>query len=297
MPLESFLQVRQALARFIEEDVGRGDITSDSIIGEGVDAEAEVVCKTEGATISGLEEAAAIFDMCGCSCHLLARDGSLTRKKKTRVMLVSGKARAILKAERTALNMLMRMSGIATETRALADLARPVRVAATRKTAPGLRLFDKKAVLAGGGLAHRMRLDDMVLIKDNHLVVAGPPGECIKLAKDRVGSAIKVECEARNQEEAIAAVKAGADVVMLDNFTPAQAARAIREITKLGLRKRALIEVSGGVTKKNIRQYARARPDYISMGYITHSPRAVDYSLEILAAATRKEKEKEKKKG
>jgi nicotinate-nucleotide pyrophosphorylase (carboxylating) len=175
----------------------------------------------------------------------------------------------------------MRMSGIATETRSFADKAGPVKIAATRKTAPGLRHFDKKAVVAGGGRAHRMRLDDMVLIKDNHLVLAGSPEECIRMAKEKVGSAIKVECEARNQKEAIAALKAGADIVMLDNFTPAQAAKTIREISKMGLRKKALIEISGGVNHKNIRQYARARPDYISMGYITHSPRAVDFSLEI----------------
>jgi nicotinate-nucleotide pyrophosphorylase (carboxylating) len=127
-----------------------------------------------------------------------------------------------------------------------------------------------------------MRLDDMVLIKDNHLVLAGTPEECIGRAKKCVGTAIKIECEARSQKEAVSAVKAGADIVMLDNFTPSQAAKTIDEITKLGLRKKAQIEISGGVNYKNIRQYAKARPDYISMGHITHSPRAVDFSLEII---------------
>jgi nicotinate-nucleotide pyrophosphorylase (carboxylating) len=176
----------------------------------------------------------------------------------------------------------MRMSGIATETRTLAKSARPVKVAATRKTAPGLRYFDKKAVIAGGGLAHRMRLDDMVLIKDNHIALMGSLEKCVKLAKEKVGSAIKVECEAKNPKEAIEAIKAGADIIMLDNFTSAQAAKTIKEITKLGLRKKALIEISGGVNYKNIKQYAMAKPDYISMGYITHSPKAVDFSLEML---------------
>ena len=268
------------LASFLQEDIGTGDITSDSVI-DDVDAKAEIICKTAGATVCGLEEAATIFDICGCSCKILARDGSRA-KKGMRVMVISGKARAILKAERTALNLLMRMSGIATETRALAEMARPVKIAATRKTAPGLRYFDKKAVVSGGGLAHRMRLDDMVLIKDNHLVLAGSAEECIGRAKKGVGTAIKVECEARNQKEAVSAVRAGADIVMLDNFTPSQAAKTIKEIARLGPRKKAQIEISGGVNHKNIRQYAKARPDYISMGHITHSPRAVDFSLEII---------------
>lgn len=285
--LDSFLAARQALASFLQEDIGTGDITSNSIISAGTSAKAEIICKTDGATASGLEEAAMVFDICGCSCKVLTKDGSRL-KKGMRVMTVKGDARSILKAERTALNLLMRMSGIATETRALAELAKPIRVAATRKTAPGLRHFDKKAVMAGGGLAHRMRLDDMVLIKDNHLVLAGAPGECIARAKKEAGAAIKVECEARDQKEAIAAIRAGADIVMLDNFTPAQAARTIKEIARLGLRKKAAIEISGGVNSKNIRQYAKARPDYISMGYITHSPRAVDFSLEIMKSTKQK---------
>jgi len=279
--LGSFLEVRKALASFLEEDIGTGDITSDSVIPADLAASAEIVCKTDSATVCGLEEVGVIFDLCGCSSRALVKDGSRARKGK-RVMTVSGNARSILKAERVALNLLMRMSGIATETRALADAARPVKVAATRKTAPGLRYFDKKAVVAGGGLAHRMRLDDMVLIKDNHIALAGSPQECVRLAKEKAGTAIKIECEAKSEKEAIEAIKAGADIVMLDNFTPAQAVRAIKAIAKMGLRKKALIEVSGGVNYKNIRQYARARPDYISMGYITHSPRAVDFSLEIL---------------
>ncbi|MEO9294193.1 MAG: carboxylating nicotinate-nucleotide diphosphorylase [Nitrososphaera sp.] len=278
--LESFLAVREMLASFLQEDTGTGDITSNSVL-QDVEAKAEIICKTEGATISGLEEAAMIFDICNCDCKLLAKDSSVVKKGR-RVMAVSGSAKSILKAERTALNLLMRMSGIATETRALADKAKPVKISATRKTAPGLRYFDKKAVVAGGGLAHRMRLDDMVLIKDNHLDLAGTPEECVRLAKKNVGTAIKVECEARNLPEAISAINAGADIVMLDNFTPTQAAKAIKEITKMKLRKKALIEISGGVNHKNIRQYAKARPDYISMGYITHSPKAVDFSLEIV---------------
>lgn len=282
MSRDTFLDVRQALASFILEDVGTGDITSDATIPADMGAKAEIICKTDSAVVCGLEEAGIIFDICGCSARALVRDGARAKKGKS-VMIIEGNARAMLKAERVALNLMMRMSGIATETRALADKARPVKVAATRKTAPGLRYFDKKAVVLGGGLAHRMRLDDMVLIKDNHIALAGgAPDRCVRLAREGVGTAIKVECEAKNEAEAISAIKAGADIVMLDNFTPAQAARTIKNIAKQGLRKKAVIEVSGGVNHKNIRQYARARPDYVSMGYITHSPKAVDFSLEII---------------
>ena len=279
--LGSFIEVRKALASFLEEDIGTGDITSDSVIPADLVAKAEIVCKTDKAIVCGLGEASIIFELCGCSSNALVKDGARVRKGK-RVMTASGSARSILKAERVALNLLMRMSGIATETRSLAEAARAVKVAATRKTAPGLRHFDKKAVVAGGGLAHRMRLDDMVLIKDNHIALAGSPQECVRLAKEKVGTAIKIECEAKSEKEAVEAIRAGADIVMLDNFTPAQAVKAIRAITKIGLRKKALIEISGGVNHRNIRQYARAKPDYVSMGYITHSPKAVDFSLEIL---------------
>jgi nicotinate-nucleotide pyrophosphorylase (carboxylating) len=281
--LRSHLNVRQALLGFLEEDVGAGDITSDSIVEKELEATAEIVCKSANAIVSGLEEASIIFDICGCVSKTFVKDGSKVRKGKV-VMKVSGNARSLLKAERTALNMVMRMSGIATETHRLARLGRGVKILATRKTAPGLRHFDKKAVMAGGGGAHRMRLDDMVLIKDNHLAIAGPPSRCIKMARGKVGRSIKVECEAKSTAEAIDAINAGADIVMLDNFTPAAAAKTIKALTKMGLRKKCRIEISGGVNERNIQQYAKGKPDFISLGYITHSSRAIDFSLEIDAA-------------
>lgn len=268
------------LANFLQEDIGTGDITSNNIIPSGLDAKAKIICKSNSAIVCGLEEAAMLFDICGCKCKVLSKDGSRINKGKV-VMEISGNARAILKAERVALNLIMRMSGIATETRQMVDLARGVTVLATRKTAPGLRHFDKKAVVAGGGGAHRMRLDDMVLIKDNHLALVDDAAECVRLAKQNVGSSIKVECEAKSVKEVLAAISAGADIVMLDNFTPQQALKAIKQIAKLGLRNKVKIEISGGVNAKNIRQYARAKPDFISLGYLTHSPKAVDFSLEI----------------
>jgi nicotinate-nucleotide pyrophosphorylase (carboxylating) len=278
--LKAFLDVREMLANFLKEDIGAGDITSDNIIPAELAAKAEVLCKSRFAVVCGLEEASLLFDICGCKSEILVKEGSKVAKG-TVVMNVSGCARAILKAERTVLNIIMRMSGIATETRRMVDVAKGVTILATRKTAPGLRYFDKKAVVMGGGATHRMRLDDMVLIKDNHLALLSDLGRCIRLARKNVGSSIKVECEARTKEEALAIIAAEADAVMLDNFTPRQAQQTIRQITRMGLRNKVKIELSGGINQKNIRHYSRAKPDFISLGYITHSSKAVDFSLEI----------------
>jgi nicotinate-nucleotide pyrophosphorylase (carboxylating) len=279
--LQTFLNIREILVKFLQEDVGAGDITSDNIICADMEAKAEIVCKSRFAIVCGLEEASMLFDICGCKSEILVKDGSKVVKGAV-VMNVSGYARAILKAERTVLNIIMRMSGIATETRRMVDLAKGVTILATRKTAPGLRYFDKKAVVLGGGATHRMRLDDMVLIKDNHLVLVSDLGKCIRLAKKNVGSSIKVECEVRTKEEALAAVAAEADTVMLDNFTPKQAQQTIRQIRRMGLRNKVKIELSGGINQNNIRQYSRTKPDFISLGYITHSSKTIDFSLEIM---------------
>lgn len=279
--LQTFLNVRELLANFLQEDLGTGDITSDNIIPAGLAATAAIVCKSRSAIVCGLEEASILFDICGCKSEILVKDGSRV-VRGTVVMKVSGCARAILRAERTVLNIIMRMSGIASETRRMVDLTKGVTILATRKTAPGLRYFDKKAVVLGGGATHRMRLDDMVLIKDNHLALVSDLGKCIRLARKNVGSSVKIECEARTKEAALAVVAAKADTVMLDNFTPREAQQTIREITRMGLRTKVKIELSGGINQKNIRHYLRAKPDFISIGYITHSSKAIDFSLEIM---------------
>ena len=279
--LRTFLNVRQTLANFLQEDIGAGDITSESIIPAGLGARADIICKSRSAIVCGLEEASMIFDICNCKCDILVKEGSKVVKGKV-VMKVSGDARGILKAERTVINIMMRMSGIATETRHIVELAKGATVLATRKTAPGLRYFDKKAVVLGGGAAHRMRLDDMVLIKDNHLNILSDLKKSIRTARKNVGSSVKVECEVRSEEEALAAVAAKVDTVMLDNFTPKQAQDTIKQLTRMGLRKKVQIELSGGIDQKNVRHYARAKPDFISLGYITHSVKAIDFSLEIM---------------
>jgi nicotinate-nucleotide pyrophosphorylase (carboxylating) len=284
--LDAFLNVRESLLSFLREDVGKGDLTSNSVISSYTFARAEIICKANKTTIvCGLEEASMIFEMCKCKTKTLVKDGSMI-KKGSIVMEIIGKALSIMKAERTALNLIMRMSGIATETRkfvsSIDDHSISVRIASTRKTAPGLRFFDKKAVAIGGGETHRMRLDDMVLIKDNHISLVGSVEKAIKQARNNIGSSIKLECEATTLEEAISAVNMGADIVMLDNFSPTQITRTMDELSKRGIRDKAKLEVSGGIKLRNVKTYAKAKPDIISVGYLTHSPKAVDFSLEVI---------------
>lgn len=284
--LNAYLSIRESLLNFLREDIGTGDLTSNSIVQSDTYARAEITCKANEPTIvCGLDEASIIFDICKCKSKAIVRDGSLV-KKGSRVLEIIGNALSIMKAERTALNLIMRMSGIATETKKfralLDDRTTSVRIASTRKTAPGLRFLDKKAVAMGGGETHRMRLDDMVLIKDNHIPLAGSVEKAIEHARKKIGKSIKLECEATNLAEAIVAVNAGADSVMLDNFSPIAVARTIDELSRRGIRDKAKIEVSGGISLQNIRSYAKAKPDIISIGYLTHSPRAVDFSLEVI---------------
>lgn len=283
----SYLDRRKSILSFLQEDIGTGDITSASVLPQHRAVYATVLCTGSNESITcGLEEAQTVFDICGCSTELVMRDGSLVRKGDV-VMNVRGEARSVLKAERTALNLVMRMSGIATITRAFVTLVQQsdpeVKIAGTRKTAPGLRYFDKKAITIGGGYSHRMRLDDMVLIKDNHLEVAESIERTVQAAKDKVGAGVKIECEVKNTEEAIRAANAGADVIMLDNFSPSEAESAVRAIRELGTP--VEIELSGGINLGNVIDYVKAKPNIISIGYLTHSSAAIDYSLAIVKKA------------
>ena len=283
----SYLDRRKSILSFLQEDIGTGDITSASVLPQHRAVYATVLCTGSNESLTcGLEEAQTVFDICGCSTELVMRDGSLVRKGDV-VMNVQGEARSVLKAERTALNLVMRMSGIATITRAFVTLVQQsdpeVKIAGTRKTAPGLRYFDKKAITIGGGYSHRMRLDDMVLIKDNHLEVAESIERTVQAAKDKVGAGVKIECEVKNTEEAIRAANAGADVIMLDNFSPPEAESAVRAIRELGTP--AEIELSGGINLGNVIDYIKAKPNIISIGYLTHSSAAIDYSLAIVKKA------------
>jgi len=284
--LQAYFNVRESLINFLIEDIGTGDITSNTTLSPSTCARAQIVCKTEDtAMVCGLKEAGMIFEICDCRNHSLVKDGTIV-EKQTIVMDITGKALSILKAERTALNLIMRMSGIATETKKFVDAVDAykdsIRIACTRKTVPGLRFFDKKAVFIGGGDTHRMALDDMVLIKDNHIFFSESVEKSVKLARQNVGSSIRVECEVTTLDSAIAAIKAGADIIMLDNFSPSEVSRTIKEITKKGIRKRAKLEVSGGISLQNVKSYAKSRPDIISIGHLTHSPEAINFSLEMI---------------
>ncbi len=275
--------VEEKIKEFLSEDLGFGDITTDALIDDNSMAEAEIVFKEEG-VVAGVEEAATIFELVGCKSHILINDGEKV-KPQTIVLKVEGPSKSILMGERVSLNVLMRMSGIATATKQVLTLARnynsKIRVTATRKTTPGFRYFEKKAVKIGGGDTHRLRLDDCVLIKDNHLKLMPSISEAVRKVLDIVSFTKKVEIEVENSSQAIEAVEAGADIVMLDNMEPTEIRRTLRELNRRGIRNKILIEASGGITIKNIVDYAKTGADILSLGSLTHSVQAIDISLRM----------------
>lgn len=285
-PFQSEIEKRATLVGFLNEDIGTGDITSNLLIPEENISKGTIVCKDSGKSIivSGLSEAKIIFGICGCEATLLVDDGAKIAKG-TNVLTLEGSSRSILKGERTALNLLMRMSGISTRTNQfiekLGELSKTVRISSTRKTVPGLRYFDKKSVVIGGGISHRVRLDQLILIKDNHIAVVGSVKRAIEKARSVYGNKRKIECEVNNFNGIVEAIKSGADIIMLDNFKPEEVKESLNRVRKLGLRDRIIIEVSGGINLSNIYEYAVAKPDVISIGSLTHSVQAIDFSLEI----------------
>lgn len=268
------------LLRFVEEDAPFGDVTSEAVIPEDLEAEAVIIAKQDG-VIAGLEEAKALFEHFDVKVELKAEDGDEVKRGDVIVKL-RGNARKILLVERTALNIMGRMSGIATEVRKLVERIKAVnpkvRVAGTRKTL--LKPIDKRAILIGGGEPHRFSLSDAILIKDNHLALV-PLEEAIRRAK--TFSIYKVvEVEVETLEDALKAAKAGADVIMLDNMTPEQIEDVLEALKHEGLREKVKIEVSGGITEENIPNYAKLDIDVISLGALTHSVKNFDVSLEII---------------
>jgi nicotinate-nucleotide pyrophosphorylase (carboxylating) len=273
----------EKLREFLREDIGFGDITSASLIPEGQRAHGRMFFREPGVA-AGLEEAAALFEVLGCRAELRKRDGE-TVKARDVLLEVEGPARALLSGERTAINVVAHMSGIATATAEVAAKARKinpaVRVAATRKTLPGLRELEKKAVELGGGDPHRLRLDDCVLIKDNHLELVPSITEAVRRARERVSFTKKIEVEARSLDQAEEAARAGADIVMFDNMPPAEIRRCLDSLEGKGLRAGRLYEASGGITAENAGEYAASGVDVISLGSLTHSSRSLDVKLEI----------------
>jgi len=270
--------IKKELLRFVSEDIQSGDITSVLLPKKKI--KAKIISRQDG-VLAGIRFAREIFHLKGCSARIMKKDG--TRLKPNQVVLdVYGNAGTVLSCERTVLNLLSRMSGIATHTSLLISKIRKINkktnLYSTRKTAPGLRYFDKEAVKIGGGHKHRMTLNDMIMIKDNHLLVCNSMEDIIKNARKRHKH---VEVEVENQNDAILAANCGATIVMLDNFSPIQIKKTITTLQKKKLRNKVKLEASGGINSKNITAYAKTGVDIISVGSITNSVSGLDLSLEV----------------
>jgi nicotinate-nucleotide pyrophosphorylase (carboxylating) len=266
---------KKQLSQFLAEDIGKGDITSKLLPKKKISVR---IISRENAIVAGTLHAKEIFKLKGCNSRILKKDGSKIKPNQT-VMIITGDAGNILTCERTALNLLTRMSGISTQTNELVKkIPKKTKLYATRKTAPGLRYFDKEAVEIGGGKKHRLRLDEMVMIKDNHIAVGDSLLSLIKNAKRKYK---KFEVEVENTSDAVLAAKEGAAIIMLDNFTPVQIKKTIQVLKNQKLRNKVLLEASGGINSKNISKYGQTGVDIISVGSITNSVKGIDMSLEI----------------
>jgi nicotinate-nucleotide pyrophosphorylase (carboxylating) len=268
--------IRKELTNFLDEDIGKEDITSSLLPKKKISAK---VISREKAVVAGVKFAKEIFNIMDCSVKIVKKDGQKIKPNQT-IMKIFGDADKILTCERTALNLLTRMSGIATQTSELVSKipSKKTKLYATRKTAPGLRFFDKEAVRIGGGEKHRMRLDEMVMIKDNHIAAGNSILDLIKKAKKKYK---KFEVEVENNSDALLAAKEGATIIMLDNFSPSQIKKTIENLKKEKLRNKVKLEASGGITSKNIAQYAKTGVDIISVGSITNAVKGIDVSLEL----------------
>ena len=269
---------KRELKRFLDEDVGNGDITSKLLQKKRICAK---IITREETVVAGTKFAKYIFSLKKCRTQILKKDGSVSKVNQT-ILEINGNAGDILTCERTVLNLLSRMCGIATQTNNLKKQIKSAgsksKVFATRKTAPGLRFFDKEAVKIGGGEKHRMTLNEMIMIKDNHLAVGKSIEDILEKAKKTGG---KIEIEVESQKDAILCAKLGADIIMLDNFSPDRIKKTIKKLTELRLRNKIILEASGRINSKNIARYAKTNVDMISVGSVTNSVVGIDLSLEI----------------
>lgn len=274
----NMIQLRSLIAIALTEDIGTGDITTNSTVPPGSTSKGIIYVKEPG-IIAGVTVAEMVFRHLSPSIEFRAKvaDGAWLEPGAT-IAEVEGDARAVLTGERVALNFLQRMSGIATRTAALVEKVKlyPVRVVDTRKTTPGLRMLEKYAVRLGGGFNHRFGLYDAVLIKDNHIKVAGGITQAVLAARQNVPHTVKIEVEVESLEGVSEALDARADVIMLDNMDPS----TMRECVKL-VDGRALVEASGGMNEDTILAAAKAGVDLISIGALTHSIKSLDISLDI----------------
>ena len=267
-----------SLRRWLEEDIGTGDLTSEALIPEDAVTTGLIHSKDTG-ILCGVDVARRVFELLDPSLEFtaLAKDGD-TLAYGTKIAEIKGSARSVLTGERLALNLLQHMSGVATQTKQLADIAKPygTRVVDTRKTTPGLRQLEKYAVRVGGGHNHRLGLYDAILIKDNHIAVAGGAKEALARAKAYASHMTKIEIEVESLAQAKEAVQGGADVIMLDNMAPDEMKECVAMIGH-----RAVVEASGGINANNLAAAAAAGVDVISVGALTHSVKAVDISLDV----------------
>ena len=278
MPLPRLL-VEPIVRAALLEDLGRaGDITTDAIVPSSARFEAVIAARQDG-VVSGVDAARIAFELVDPAISLTIERGDGARVAPgDAVIRLSGPARGILTAERVALNLLCRLSGVATATASLVDAARPhgpARIVCTRKTTPGLRALEKHAVRAGGGSNHRFGLDDAVLIKDNHIAVAGGVRAAIKRARSGVGHLVKIEVEVDTLAQLEQALSVGADAVLLDNMSPDTLREAVRMVAG-----RAITEASGRIDRESVGAVAASGVDLISVGWITHSAAIIDLGLD-----------------
>lgn len=265
----------------LEEDKGFGDVTSESVVDKDLDVNAYIISKDEG-ILAGMNLVKELFEEYGVEVVSYVEDGAVISKKDL-LMSLRGNARTILLLERTALNLSMRMSGVASAANHYSFLVKDygVKIAGTRKTSPALAKFDKYALKVGGVDTHRFSLDDMVLIKDNHIAVCDSPLDALLKAKANVSFSKKIEIEVETLSDAIECVENKADIVMLDNMSGEEVKEVISELENLGIRENSLIEVSGGITEENILDYVEYGVDIISIGALTHSSRSLNFSLKM----------------
>ena len=283
LPLDSDY-IYEAVERALLEDLGRGDLTSRATIRMTARGTGSFLAKQD-LVLAGIEIADAVFTWFEVEMQIqsTANDGEEIPAGKV-FARASGDAQVLLAAERTALNFLQHLSGIATKTKTFVDAIKGTDafIVDTRKTTPGLRMLEKYAVTCGGGRNHRLGLDDGILIKDNHIALAGGIEEAVRRVREVAGHLHKIEVETANAAQVEQALKAGADIIMLDNMTPDQVQACVSLVkSSAPAEHRALTEASGGITLENVRAYAEAGVDLISIGAITHSAPAVDISFKI----------------
>jgi len=273
--------MKKIIEYMLEEDEGFGDITSNTLIDRQKEVTA-IISSKENGILAGIDVIKEILEFYNIEIIFSLKDGSEI-SKNDKLLEIKGNARTILLLERSILNLMMRMSGVATYTHNIVEkIESKCIIAGTRKTSPGIAKFDKIAISIGGGDTHRFSLDDLVLIKDNHIAIVGSPLKALKLAKSKVSFSKKIEIEVETIGDAIDCAKNGADIIMLDNMSIVSIKNILNELNNLKIRDNVLIEVSGEINNENILDYATTGIDIISLGALTHSSRSLNFSLNIV---------------